>query len=374
MEIRTNYMTKNGLYNPNRIINVKGIILHSVGCAVNKAETWWNSWNTPSYDAALVHGFIDDEKAIIAVPCMVTKGKAQKAYHVANDATHNAYLGFEMCEYGGIKYLYGATWDKSNQAQVIAYAKKTYKNAVQLFAKLCTFNGLDPLKDGVILSHHEAHQRGMASGHADVEHIWNYAGLTMNQFRKDVKEAMGGTTVTEPNVDPEEQIYRVRKSWDDVSSQIGAFKVLEYAKKLADDNPDYTVYDINGIAVYKNGKDVSKTQLKVDGSWGKNTTLRLQEIFGTTRDGVVSNQWEQYKSVNPGLYDGWEWHKTPNGQGSELITAMQAWAEMPESERDGEIGPDTIKYIQKKVGTVADGKFSNPSSCIKALQMWANEQ
>ena len=77
MEIKTKYMTKNGLYNTSKIINVKGIILHSVGCAVDKAETWWDRWNKASYKNALVHGFIDDEKAIIAVPCMEKKGKAQ---------------------------------------------------------------------------------------------------------------------------------------------------------------------------------------------------------------------------------------------------------------------------------------------------------
>lgn len=373
MEIKTNYMTKNGLYNPNRIINVKGIILHSVGCAVDKASDWWARWNKESYDSALVHGFIDDTEAIIAVPCMETKGKAQKAYHVANDNTHNKYLGFEMCEYGGIKYTSGANWNKSNQAQVVAYAKKTYANAVVLFAKLCSFHGLDPTADGVILSHHEAHLRGMASGHADVEHIWNYAGLTMNQFRKDVKAAMSGATPSEPETTPA-GYYRVRTSWDDVDSQIGAFENLEYAKSMADQNDGYTVYDSNGRAVYSSGSDVEKTILKVDGSWGKNTTFRLQEIFGTTRDGIISNQWAMYKSQNPGLYDGWDWHTTPNGQGSELITAMQGWAGMAEKDCDGEIGPQTIKALQKKMGTTQDGKFSYPSSCIKAIQEWANTQ
>lgn len=373
MEIKTNYMTKNGLYNKSKIINVKGIILHSVGCAVDTAEEWWDRWNKPSYKSALVHGFIDDKKAIIAVPCMETKGKAQKAYHVANDSTHNRYLGFEMCEYGGIKYTGGSSWDHSNEAQVIAYASKTYKNAVELFAKLCTFHGLDPLADGVILSHHEAHQRGIASGHADVEHIWNYGDFTMDQFRKDVKAAMSGTAPSEPTVTPS-RYYRVRKSWDDVKSQIGAFKDLDNAKRMADQNAGYTVFDSAGRAVYSNGAAVSKTVLKVDGSWGRNTTLRLQEIFGTTRDGIISNQWAMYKSQNPGLYDGWGWHTTPNGQGSELITAMQRWAGMAASDCDGEIGPATIKAIQRKMGTTQDGVLSYPSSCIKAIQKWANEQ
>lgn len=45
--------------------------------------------------------------------------------------------------------------------------------------------------------------------------------------------------------------YRVRKSSDDAESQIGAFSELENAKKLADANSGYAVYDMNGTAVYQ---------------------------------------------------------------------------------------------------------------------------
>lgn len=45
--------------------------------------------------------------------------------------------------------------------------------------------------------------------------------------------------------------YRVRKSSDDAESQIGAFSELENAKKLADANSGYAVYDMNGTAVYR---------------------------------------------------------------------------------------------------------------------------
>ena len=44
--------------------------------------------------------------------------------------------------------------------------------------------------------------------------------------------------------------YRVRKSWKDASSQKGAFKILSNAKKCADENPGYSVFDDNGKVVY----------------------------------------------------------------------------------------------------------------------------
>lgn len=46
------------------------------------------------------------------------------------------------------------------------------------------------------------------------------------------------------------QWYRVRKSWADSKSQIGAFKVLSNAKECADKNPGYSVFDVNGVNIY----------------------------------------------------------------------------------------------------------------------------
>lgn len=46
----------------------------------------------------------------------------------------------------------------------------------------------------------------------------------------------------------EKKYYRVRKSWEDAESQIGAYEVLDYAKNNCPEG--YTVYDWNGKAVY----------------------------------------------------------------------------------------------------------------------------
>lgn len=56
---------------------------------------------------------------------------------------------------------------------------------------------------------------------------------------------------SEPVIEAEtETWYRVRKTWADASSQKGAFKSLENAKKCADENPGYSVFDESGEAVY----------------------------------------------------------------------------------------------------------------------------
>ena len=58
------------------------------------------------------------------------------------------------------------------------------------------------------------------------------------------------TTVTQTTVGDGEQIYRVRTSWDNATSQIGAYKSLENAKNAC--SVGYTVFDKDGKAVYIN--------------------------------------------------------------------------------------------------------------------------
>ena len=54
------------------------------------------------------------------------------------------------------------------------------------------------------------------------------------------------------------EIYRVRKSWEDADSQIGAYKVLANAIKKANANVEYKVFNSKGECVYE-----PKTEIKV---------------------------------------------------------------------------------------------------------------
>lgn len=111
-----------------------------------------------------------------------------------------------MCEPSAIKYQgVSAKFDVADREKALAQCETAYNAAVELFAYLCDKYALDPLKDGVIISHNEAGKRGIGSGHVDPEHLWNGlgTGFTMDGFRKDVKAAMTGT-VTEPTTKPVE--------------------------------------------------------------------------------------------------------------------------------------------------------------------------
>lgn len=55
-----------------------------------------------------------------------------------------------------------------------------------------------------------------------------------------------------------ETLYRVRKSWSDAKSQVGAFKSLDNAKAECNKHAGYSVYDQNGKVVYTNNAISSK--------------------------------------------------------------------------------------------------------------------
>lgn len=59
MRLVQSILTKNPCYTARRKITVKGLMLHSVGCPQPKASVFISSWNSPSYNNACVHGFID---------------------------------------------------------------------------------------------------------------------------------------------------------------------------------------------------------------------------------------------------------------------------------------------------------------------------
>lgn len=109
--------------------------------------------------------------------------------------------------------------------------------------------------------------------------------------------------------------------------------------------------------------------LPVDGYWGSATTSKLQELLGTTVDGVVSSQSSHWQSQNPGLASGWEWVADSAATGSPVIQALQSKVGVT---ADGLIGPGTISAIQSYYGTPVDGVFSEGSACIMAMQTALN--
>lgn len=122
----------------------------------------------------------------------------------------------------------------------------TYQSLVELTAKLCQKYGLQPQKGGVI-RHFDVTKKvcpkwfvPSKNGGSDTDNATHW-----KQFLADVEKKMNGAS---PAPFDTSQLYRVRKSWADVASQIGAYSNLEGAKRACKDG--YTVYDSSGKAVY----------------------------------------------------------------------------------------------------------------------------
>lgn len=207
MNITKSILTKNPCYKAGKTIKVKGLMLHSVGCPQPSATAFIESWNTPSAKVC-VHGFIDGNTGGV----YQTLPWTHRGWHCGSTA-NGTHIGIEMCEPDCIKYTSGAKFTCSDTTKAKAIVERTYKSAVELFAYLCKEYDLNPLSDGVILSHSEGYAKGVTSNHADPEHLWKGLKLpyTMDGFRKDVKAAMNPI------------IYRV---------QVGAFTNEQNAKNL----------------------------------------------------------------------------------------------------------------------------------------------
>lgn len=246
MKIVEAILTKNPCYTAGRKIEVKGLMLHSVGCSQPKASAFVNYWNDENYGRACVHAFIDAETGEV----YQTLPWNHRGWH-GGGASNNTHIGVEMCEPGCIKYTgsFGITVAEDKVAEAKEMVERTYQSAVELFAILCKTYVLNPMEDGVIISHTEGYKRGIASNHGDPEHLWKQLkmGYTMDGFRQDVKKEMEKSGAEQPIKD---EYYRVRKSWSDVKSQKGAYKVLANAKKCADKNNGYFVFDEEGNVIY----------------------------------------------------------------------------------------------------------------------------
>ena len=188
MNLKQNYLTESGCYKAGKHITVKGLMIHSVGCPQPKADVFMKNWNRADANAC-VHAIVEPDGDVYQLLPWEHRG-----WHCGGGA-NNTHIGVEMTEPSTIKYAGGASWTETgNGENTKNHVLATYRYAVELFVYLCQQFGLDPMADGVIISHSEGCKRGIASNHGDVEHLWSKFGLSMGQFRKDIKAAMEGST------------------------------------------------------------------------------------------------------------------------------------------------------------------------------------
>lgn len=138
-----------------------------------------------------------------------------------------------------------------------------YKSLIKLLVDICKRNGIKKLVWSTNKSERMNHLNGCnMTVHRDYankscpgDYLYNLHG----QIAKEVNAQLGsGTSST-----GKKTLYRVRKTWKDVKSQKGAFYDLSNAKKCADKNKGYSVFDENGKAVYTSKATNSTSSFKV---------------------------------------------------------------------------------------------------------------
>lgn len=208
MNLRKQFLTKNDCYKAGKFIQVKGVMVHSTGANNPNLKRYVqpddgvlgtnannNDWNRSGVQKC-VHAFIG-KTADGSIATYQTLPWNMRGWHCGKDA-NNTHISFEICEDG----LTDAT-----------YFNKVYREAVELTAYLCKMYKLNPYGDGVVICHSEGYRRGIASGHADVEHWFPKFGKTMDNFRADVAAEMGAKDVTQEEF---EQMYGVMvQKWND---------------------------------------------------------------------------------------------------------------------------------------------------------------
>lgn len=110
-----------------------------------------------------------------------------------------------------------------------------------------------------------------------------------------------------------DKLYRVRKSANDAKTQIGAFSVLDNAKKMADQNSGYKVYDSDGTLVYTPSDSEKKLTLSnvplYVSSTAKEASTTVSGSYYLWSDEVVSDRVKITNSVKnigvSGQVTGW---------------------------------------------------------------------
>lgn len=112
---------------------------------------------------------------------------------------------------------------------------------------------------------------------------------------------------------------------------------------------------------------IVQEKLDTDGIVGYKTIAKWQQIMGTPIDGEISGQKSSLKRYHLAFTKAGIWYASG---GSMLIEAVQKAVGLTGEDIDGQLGPITIKQIQKRIGAEPDGYFGEKTA--RSLQYRLN--
>ena len=173
---------------------------------VNK---YGNHWNRSAVSKA-VHYFIgklaDGSVGVVQnLPEDIAAWGSGKGKNGSYNYEPTGHIQFEICE---------------DNLKSKEYFDAVYKAAIELCADICSRYGWS---SKVIVSHREAHAKGFASNHSDIDHWLAQFGRTMKDFRSDVQKLLD--EINKPVKEESQTLYRV---------QVGAYLKRENAEAMRD--------------------------------------------------------------------------------------------------------------------------------------------
>lgn len=147
----------------------------------------------------------------------------------------------------------------SDSKEPYAFKESVYNKLVDLCTDICKRNGktkllwfndkdkslnYSPKSNEMVLTVHRWFANKSCPGDWLYSRMGNLAETVTNRLKGYTTPPQDSTTT------PNKVTYRVRKTWDDIKSQIGAYTSLDNAKKCADSNSGYKVFDEKGSVVY----------------------------------------------------------------------------------------------------------------------------
>ena len=205
-------------------------------CVVGQltAESICGCFTSPSREASCNYGIGKDGKVSLCVEeknrswCSSSNANDQRAVTIECASDLNAPYAMNSAVYESLVKLCTDICKRNGKKKLLWLADKTK-----------TLN-YSPKSDEMVLTVHRWFANKSCPGD------WLYARL--GDLAAKVTAALGGSTPAAPATGS--GLYRVRKAWLDAKSQKGAFSVLENAKKCADENAGYSVFDEDGKNVY----------------------------------------------------------------------------------------------------------------------------
>lgn len=206
----------------------------------------------------------------------------------------------------------------SDKSEPYAMNSRVYASLINLCVDICKRNGktkllwfgdkektlnYSPKSGEMILTVHRWFANKSCPGN------WLYE--RMGELALEVTKRLGGSA-SAPNTGGS-TLYRVRRSWDDIKSQLGAYGVLENAKANVDANPGYYVFDESGNVVYggnsvetpsfnpymvKISSDVLNIRNGAGTNYSTNGAIRDHGVYTIVEesDGVGASKWGMLKS------------------------------------------------------------------------------